>query len=76
MYGSSSSHQTRPPEDALAQFAKGYEDYLQSPLAPLSDNLESATYETFEKDPTKYSLYQEAIRKVLHDKYKGDHKPL
>jgi len=30
---------------------QGYEDYLQSPLQPLMDNLESGTYEVFEKDP-------------------------
>ncbi len=30
---------------------QGYEDFLQSPLQPLMDNLESGTYEVFEKDP-------------------------
>jgi protein arginine N-methyltransferase 5 len=29
------------------------------------DNLESATYETFEKDPVKYKQYQEAVRQAL-----------
>jgi protein arginine N-methyltransferase 5 len=32
------------------------------------DNLESQTYETFEKDPIKYSNYEEAIRLALIDK--------
>ena len=44
--------------DTVSQFAKGYEDYLQCPLQPLMDNLESQTYEIFEKDPIKYSQYQ------------------
>ena len=50
--------QTRPMGDTVSQFAKGYEDYLQCPLQPLMDNLESQTYEIFEKDPIKYSQYQ------------------
>ncbi len=45
--------------DQVTMFAKGYEDYLQCPLQPLKDNLESQTYEVFEKDPIKYSGYQE-----------------
>lgn len=31
------------------------------------DNLESQTYETFEKDPVKYTLYQTAIHKAILD---------
>jgi len=31
----------------------------------LQDNLESATYETFEKDTTKYTTYQAAIEAAL-----------
>lgn len=37
-------------------FEKPYWDYLQSPLQPLMDNLESQTYETFERDPIKYKV--------------------
>jgi hypothetical protein len=32
------------------------------------DNLESQTYETFERDPVKYALYEEAILKALQDR--------
>lgn len=39
----------------------GFQDWLQSPLQPLSDNLESATYEMFEGDPVKYDLYERAM---------------
>jgi protein arginine N-methyltransferase 5 len=53
--------------DPLQQFARGYEDYLQCPLQPLMDNLESQTYEVFEKDPVKYSEYQTAITAALTD---------
>ena len=50
--------QTQEAPDQVTMFAKGYEDYLQCPLQPLKDNLESQTYEVFEKDPIKYSQYQ------------------
>ncbi|RWS24179.1 protein arginine N-methyltransferase 5-like protein [Leptotrombidium deliense] len=56
------------PSDAVSRFARGYEDYLQIPLQPLMDNLESCTYEIFEKDPVKYTLYEEAIKKVMETK--------
>jgi type II protein arginine methyltransferase len=47
-----------------------YWDYLQAPLQPLMDNLESQTYETFERDSPKYIAYQEAIRQFLLDRPK------
>ncbi|KAI0219544.1 hypothetical protein L0F63_007469 [Massospora cicadina] len=50
--------------DSLAQ---GYSDYLQAPLQPLMDQLESATYEVFEKDPVKYQLYEQAVYRALLD---------
>ena len=46
----------------------GYRDYLQAPLQPLMDNLESATYETFEKDASKYIQYEEAVLACLADR--------
>ncbi|XP_078041108.1 protein arginine N-methyltransferase 5 [Augochlora pura] len=49
----------------VERFARGYEDYLQCPLQPLMDNLESQTYETFEKDPFKYTQYQTAIYQAI-----------
>jgi len=54
--------------DPLKQFATGYEDFLQSPLQPLMDNLESSTYEIFEKDPIKYTEYHKAMYKALLDR--------
>jgi len=48
-------------------FGQGYQDYLQSPLQPLTDNLESITYEVFEKDPVKYEWYEKAIALALTD---------
>ena len=48
-----------------------YRDYLQSPLQPLADNLESQVYETFEKDETKYVQYEHAIAAALRDKRPG-----
>ena len=44
-----------------------YRNYLQSPLQPLADNLEAATYETFENDSIKYELYEEACKKAFRD---------
>ena len=40
---------------------------LQAPLQPLQDNLESSTYETFENDTTKYTVYQSAIHAAILD---------
>jgi protein arginine N-methyltransferase 5 len=45
-----------------------YRDFLQAPLQPLQDNLESQTYETFERDGRKYKVYGEAVRQALLDK--------
>lgn len=45
----------------------GFQDWLQSPLQPLSDNLESATYEMFEGDPVKYNLYEEAMFQAMSE---------
>jgi type II protein arginine methyltransferase len=45
-----------------------YRNYLQSPLQPLADNLESATYETFENDSIKYDLYEESMYLAMLDK--------
>jgi len=42
-----------------------YRDYLQSPLQPLQDHLESTTYETFERDPAKYTAYEQ-VRRMQH----------
>lgn len=51
----------------IDRFAQGYQDYLQAPLQPLTVNLESVTYEVFEKDPIKYLWYEKAIARALHD---------
>ncbi|KAK8094063.1 PRMT5 arginine-N-methyltransferase [Apiospora hydei] len=42
-----------------------FQDWLQSPLQPLSDNLESVTYEVFEGDPVKYNQYEAACAEAL-----------
>ncbi|KAI1498617.1 PRMT5 arginine-N-methyltransferase-domain-containing protein [Biscogniauxia marginata] len=44
-----------------------FQDWLQSPLQPLSDNLESVTYEVFEGDPVKYRQYELAIAEALRE---------
>jgi len=54
--------------DPIEQFSRGYEDYLQTPLQPLMENLESQTYEVFEKDPVKYAEYQRAVHRALLDR--------
>uniref|UniRef100_T1JI27 Protein arginine N-methyltransferase n=1 Tax=Strigamia maritima TaxID=126957 RepID=T1JI27_STRMM len=66
--------QNIPADDSLTAFAKGYEDYLQCPLQPLMDNLETQTYEIFEKDPIKYSEYQKAIYQAIMDKISEEEK--
>ena len=59
--------QNQPPRPTIERFGQGYQDYLQSPLQPLTDNLESITYEVFEKDPVKYEWYERAISAALQD---------
>lgn len=57
----------QPPRTTIEKFGSGYQDYLQAPLQPLTDNLESVTYEVFEKDPIKYDWYERAIAQALSD---------
>ncbi|KAI1327653.1 PRMT5 arginine-N-methyltransferase-domain-containing protein [Xylariaceae sp. FL0255] len=56
-------------QKSLTMFEKttlvNFQDWLQSPLQPLSDNLESVTYEVFESDPVKYDQYKEAIKDAI-----------
>ncbi|KAH7414544.1 PRMT5 arginine-N-methyltransferase-domain-containing protein [Phaeosphaeria sp. MPI-PUGE-AT-0046c] len=58
---------SQPPKTQIERFGGGFQDYLQSPLQPLTDNLESITYEVFEKDPIKYAWYERAIEQALGD---------
>ncbi|KAJ1552272.1 methyltransferase protein, partial [Nowakowskiella sp. JEL0078] len=58
----------QPELGIVDQFATGYHDYLQAPLQPLMDHLESATYEVFEQDPVKYRLYETAVEYALADR--------
>ena len=51
--------------DREEQIEVNYRNYIQSPLQPLADNLESATYETFENDSIKYDLYEMAMAKAF-----------
>eukprot|EP00884_Botryococcus_braunii_P016344 jgi/Botrbrau1/3393/Bobra.0337s0034.1 len=64
-----------PPLDEGQQLEVSYRDYLQAPLQPLQDNLESQTYETFEKDGTKYLAYEEAIAQALGDRMRAPREP-
>ncbi|KAI4200512.1 MAG: hypothetical protein LQ350_003882 [Teloschistes chrysophthalmus] len=57
----------QPPLSTFETFSSFFQDYLQGPLQPLAHNLESLTYEVFEKDAIKYDLYESAIRKALVD---------
>jgi len=57
----------QPQATPLERFGAGYQDYLQAPLRPLTIDLESITYEVFEKDPIKYDWYEKAIARALHD---------
>eukprot|EP00002_Diphylleia_rotans_P002876 TRINITY_DN11874_c0_g1_i1.p1 TRINITY_DN11874_c0_g1~~TRINITY_DN11874_c0_g1_i1.p1 ORF type:complete len:618 (-),score=105.28 TRINITY_DN11874_c0_g1_i1:76-1929(-) len=62
-----------PPLSQTEQYEEPYFDYLQIPLQPLMDNLESQTYETFEKDEIKYIQYEKAVNKALQERFKeGD----
>jgi len=60
---------TLPPQEMEERLSLSYNDYLQAPLQPLMDNLESGVYEVFEKDPIKYKLYEEAVFKALMERF-------
>eukprot|EP01111_Echinosteliopsis_oligospora_P016075 TRINITY_DN6562_c0_g1_i1.p1 TRINITY_DN6562_c0_g1~~TRINITY_DN6562_c0_g1_i1.p1 ORF type:complete len:633 (+),score=164.75 TRINITY_DN6562_c0_g1_i1:120-2018(+) len=62
----------RPNQSSEAQIEAPYLDYLQAPLQPLMDNLESQTYEVFERDPIKYKMYQKAVYEALMDGQGGE----
>lgn len=58
----------QPPVSALEyNTLASFQDWLQSPLQPLADNLESATYEVFEGDPVKYDQYEAACVEALSE---------
>lgn len=57
----------RPKETLVDSYASGYADLLQLPLQPLADNLDNSTYEVFERDATKYNIYEKAIAAALLD---------
>eukprot|EP00189_Rhodosorus_marinus_P013204 CAMPEP_0184744622 /NCGR_PEP_ID=MMETSP0315-20130426/7327_1 /TAXON_ID=101924 /ORGANISM="Rhodosorus marinus, Strain UTEX LB 2760" /LENGTH=610 /DNA_ID=CAMNT_0027216379 /DNA_START=105 /DNA_END=1938 /DNA_ORIENTATION=- len=61
----------QPASTEAERFEAPYQDFLQSPLQPLADNLESNVYEVFEKDPVKYVRYREAVAKYLETR-KGE----
>lgn len=50
----------------------GFEDNLRFPLQPMKDDLDTSTYEVFERDPAKYQLYQNAIEAAVLDKVPDD----
>ena len=56
-----------PAMSASDAFVDAFTDVLQAPLQPLADNLESATYEVFERDPVKYQAYEDAVVGALRD---------
>ncbi|RUS14777.1 arginine N-methyltransferase 5, partial [Jimgerdemannia flammicorona] len=60
-------NRTLPEPDQVERFATGYQDYLQAPLQPLTENLDSSTYETFEKDPVKYAQYEKVGRNRMNE---------
>jgi len=66
-------HQQLAGMTSEEQLEAPYLDYLQAPLQPLMDNLESQTYETFEKDPVKYVQYRKAVKAALLDLIKLKH---
>lgn len=59
--------QQEPYSELELNTLTNFQDWLQSPLQPLSDNLESVTYEVFEGDPVKYNQYEIAIEEALRE---------
>lgn len=52
-------------QDTMSEFVQGCEDFLQNPLQPLTEHLETNIYEVFEKDQVKYDTYQNAVYKAI-----------
>lgn len=67
--------QSRPPPTEAEKFMASHVDTLQAPLQPLQDNLETGTYELFEKDPVKYVQYEEAVLLFLKDRIAAGRPP-
>mmetsp|Transcript_34182 Transcript_34182/g.107768 ORF Transcript_34182/g.107768 Transcript_34182/m.107768 type:complete len:636 (-) Transcript_34182:176-2083(-) len=63
-----------PALSETEKFSSPYNDFLQAPLQPLQDNLESQTYETFEMDPVKYNAYENAVAKALEQRHPDKNK--
>ncbi|CAG9865400.1 unnamed protein product [Phyllotreta striolata] len=51
--------------DTMTEFVQGFEDFLQNPLQPLTEHLETTIYEIFEKDGVKYDAYYKAVLKAV-----------
>jgi protein arginine N-methyltransferase 5 len=64
----STTSDPNPVAAGADDFTRGYFDWLQAPLQPLMDDLQSSTYEVFERDPVKYQKYEEAITLALEDR--------
>ncbi|EDO05673.1 PRMT5 arginine-N-methyltransferase family protein [Babesia bovis T2Bo] len=60
-----------PPLTEAEKFKQGFYDVLQEPLQPVRDNLETATYENFERCTRKYAQYEAAISAWLKDYLNG-----
>lgn len=66
---------TEEDDRRLREDLAGYRDFLQAPLQPLQDDLESSTYETFERDAPKYEAYREAVACCLADRLAAGKSP-
>lgn len=60
-------YKKRPEFTYQEKYEYPYYNYLQTPLQPLMDNLESQTYEVFEQDPVKYREYENAAYLAIKD---------
>lgn len=58
----------KAPLSKFEEMAQGYQDWLQAPLQPMAHNLAAEVYATFESDPVKYDLYEEAMYQALSQK--------
>lgn len=56
---------TRRAREDYDDFLMPWDDRMQSPLQPLSSNLDSSTYGVFEMDSTKYTTYKKAMLEAL-----------
>eukprot|EP00186_Timspurckia_oligopyrenoides_P000172 CAMPEP_0182446154 /NCGR_PEP_ID=MMETSP1172-20130603/4023_1 /TAXON_ID=708627 /ORGANISM="Timspurckia oligopyrenoides, Strain CCMP3278" /LENGTH=627 /DNA_ID=CAMNT_0024642039 /DNA_START=137 /DNA_END=2020 /DNA_ORIENTATION=+ len=66
----------QPAPSESEQFQEPFHDYLQPLDAPFKINIDSQSFDIMDRDPVKYSRYQEAIAQCFQDRQTSENLPL